>query len=102
MSKVYLKIKCKSLAAEAQIIRAEERKFPGEHPIRYGLHEHRVLDVRRAARSSYIAYGFLKGMPYMQIESKAKKPPNWGEILTMIKKYGTTKDQEKFEGWKTN
>ncbi len=52
--KTYLKIKISSLAAEARIIRREEQRWPGDHQIRTGLHEHRVIDVRREARSALL------------------------------------------------
>ena len=48
----FLKMKLVSLAAEARLIRREEQRWPGEHPIPYGLHEHRILVVRREARST--------------------------------------------------
>lgn len=69
-----LRVKIKSLAAEARIIRAEERKHPGESLDRHQLHNHRVWDVRREARFSQIAYGFLRGRAYSQIEQPKNKP----------------------------
>ncbi len=72
----YLKIKLLSLAAKARLIRREEQRWPGEHPIRYGLHEHRILDVRREARSALLAYGFLRDRAYRTIEPKCHRAPD--------------------------
>ena len=61
-----LRIKLKSLAEEAKIIRKEERKTFGI--LRNELHTHRVRDVRRAARETHIAYGLILGRQLEQIE----------------------------------
>ena len=70
-----LKIKSKSLAAEARIIREEERRLcrrarhqaqrqrPADklRRTRLSLYEHRVHDVRSEARATFIARAFLAG-----------------------------------------
>lgn len=90
-----LKAKIKALAAEAAIIRIEERKALGnarwwkggdhyrqgnlvrgyattETRDAYGVYEslrhHRVYNVREEARASLIAYGFLRGKPFYIVE----------------------------------
>ncbi len=75
--KTYLKMKLLSLAAEARIIRREEQHWPGEHPIRYGLHEHRILVVRREARSTCLTYDFLRSRPYRTLEATCHRQPDW-------------------------
>lgn len=65
-----LKIKIASLAEESRIIRAEEKKHTGEQ--RNAIHNHRVIDVRRAQRATLIAYGFLRGRHYRAIEPKTR------------------------------
>lgn len=92
MSYPELKIKIKSLAEEARIIRADEKKLSGSK--RESLHIHRVIDVRQEQRSALLAYGFLRGRSYLRIEAKRKegKPgPNWVRIRDLIAKYGDTK-----------
>ena len=84
--RVYLKVKIKSLAAEAKIIRTEERKNP---KFRFGLAEHRRTVVRKEARHTLLAYGFLRGKQYQQIESKTHEKPDWARVEKMIEKYGT-------------
>jgi len=111
----YLKIKIKSLAVEAQIIRKEEQKFKkrrGEtcREIFWGLRNHRTQDVRSESRSALIAYGFLKGKSYASIEppgtgKKGRRPqPDWVRINQLIVKYGVNKDaaniKKAVEVWK--
>ena len=84
--RVYLKVKVKSLAAEARIIRTEERR---NKYFRSGLAEHRRTVVRREARHTLLAYGFLRGRKYQQIENNAQNPPDWARVKKMVAKYGT-------------
>lgn len=104
MSKVFLKIKIKSLAAEARIIRLEENKFPTakqakKKQLQCGgqreaggtwdqLNSHRRHVVRSAARESLLAYGFVRGRKYNQIEAKCYEEPNWIHVAELVKKYG--------------
>ena len=99
----YLKVKIKSLAEEARIIRKEERKAKNSYHskfarkndmrphfayLRKGLREHRVGIVRTAARETLLAYGFLRGIPYKKIEPKCHPMPAhvWAEFLKPIRK----------------
>jgi hypothetical protein len=84
--KTYLKIKIKSLAAEARIIRGEERKWPG--PLRAGLRKHRLRDVRAEARYALLAYGFLRHRPLAAVEGKARSEPCWERVQKLAEKYG--------------
>ena len=102
----YLKVKIKSLAEEAKIIRLEERKAKkyGNKLLREGLRSHRIWDVRREARASLLAYAFLRGKSYHSIEQTVKNKPDWDRVVKIIKKFGgqifslTTKDT--FNAWK--
>lgn len=94
--RAYLKVKIKSLAAEAKIIREEERKAQGDR--KQGLHDHRVGTVRRASRNSLLAYGFIRGRKYHQIEARCKETPSWPEAFKMVVKYGLQDYGYKF--WK--
>lgn len=82
----FLKIKLKSLACEARIIRLEEQRSAGD--LRNKLHAHRVTAVRRAARLTHLAYGFIRGRRYRQIEPACDIEPDWKEVGKMVKKYG--------------
>ena len=92
----YLKVKIKSLAAEAKIIRAEELKFKklhrGDDPYREGLYLHRVNKVRREARLSLLAYQFMRGYDYASCEQFRRKEnelrkPQICQIAAMVKRF---------------
>ncbi len=81
-----LRVKLKSLAEEARIIRREEQRTHGR--LRDELHLHRVGVVREAARATHIAYGLIKGRTYEQIERTAIYGPDWAAVEKMLAKYG--------------
>lgn len=92
----YLRVKIKSLASEAKIIRHEEQKVkswkrePGHdpEPVYFGLHQHRTIEVRREARTAGLAYGFLRETPYRKMEFKCYTKPNWSRVKDLVSKYG--------------
>jgi hypothetical protein len=100
MGKTQLKIKIKSLAAEAVIIKKEEQKWlrapynnpydngaPGTHPLYFDLRHHRLEMVRKECRDSIIAYGYMRGLAYRQIEAKCHQEPNWQNVFTILKRF---------------
>lgn len=119
--KTHLKIKICSLAAESKIIRREERKWPGltaeQHAaydpflsltrplpfnMRQSLHLHRVNDVRKATRAALLAYGFLRGRTYGQIENKTKNAPDWIRVIRTITQFSSEDPrvlQQRFAEW---
>lgn len=107
--KTYLKIKIKSLAEEAKIIRSEEKKFKGRpegsvgRQIFWGLREHRTVDVRDESRAACLAYGFLRGRAYHRLEAKCYHAPNWNRVEALALKYGRGDQRElkqRFAEWK--
>lgn len=92
--RAYLKVKIKSLAEEAKIIRKEEkgphsdRDEYGHSARQMGLQLHRTGVVRREARHALLAYGFLRGRRYRQMEAKCEFPPDWESVQRMVVKYG--------------
>ncbi len=95
------------MAAESKIIKQEERKFKHPTKVRSGLQSHRVAVVASECRSAHIAYGFLKGKSYTQIETNPKTKPNWNRIQRIVEKYGVHYFgnnhkflKEAFEVWK--
>lgn len=96
--RLYLKIKLKSLAAEAAIIRREENKLKRAHhgEETYGLTYHRKYVVRKEARYTGLAYGFLRGLPYSKIEIEPKREPDWKYVKSMVQRYG---DATGFDEW---
>lgn len=86
----YIKVKILSLAAEAKIIRQQEAKARahGNLSLRVGLGDHRRGIVRHEARHALLAYGFLRGRAYKQMEAKAHQEPNFPKIRKAIEKHG--------------
>lgn len=84
-----LRVKAKSLAEEARIIRREEKRArPGL--LREELHRHRVMDVRSEARATYLAYGLIRGTALEKIE-RPKEPRTdvlWKRVKAMVRSYG--------------
>lgn len=103
--RVYLKVKIKSLADEARIIRKEERKRPGPSYHRTQLRYHRITVVKMEARAAQIAYGFIRGRRLEQLESKFHC--SWSRMRVLIRarrlvaKYGprTPGILEEFDKW---
>ena len=50
----------------------------------FSLRDHRIQDVRGAARAALLAYGFLRGKQYKSIENKTK-PMNQIDRTRLIK-----------------
>lgn len=105
MSKTYLKMKIVSLAAEARLIRREEKNWYGPSETRTGLYLHRVLDVRREARAALLAYGFIRGRLYSSMEKVGNHPQkavDFARVLTLARKYGPLKqvlEAEALKAW---
>lgn len=88
-----LKVKIKSLAAEARIIRLEEQKALGRKkpdPVLYlSLRYHRTKDVRGEQRASLLAYAFVRGKAYAAAEKPAAtNPPDMVRVKKLIEKFG--------------
>lgn len=114
-----LKIKAKSLAAEATIIRTEEHKMKRWQlkakaalkdsfvthwrEQRLSLQGHRKGPVRVEARSTHLARTFLSGKPYISAEAGRYLPPDWAKTWAMIQRYGMGDQRDlaqQFEAWK--
>jgi hypothetical protein len=95
----YLRVKLKSLAEEARIIRQEERKANKyrDYVLQDRLHYHRVEDVRSEARATLLAYQYLRGMPYAICEKANSTIPDIAAFERMCLKYGKVKVS--FDEW---
>ena len=91
-----LKVKIKSLTAEAQIIRHQERKLPGVSALRTELHNHRVVVVRNASRQAQLAYALVRGRKQFHW-----KPQDVDAAVKMAAKYGAvgTDYKGQLESW---
>lgn len=83
-----LRVKVKSLAAEAKIIRREEERAKSWHEW-MSLKDHRKGIVRREARAAQLALAFLRGMSYETVEPVVR-PGNeapWKRVKELVLKY---------------
>mgnify|MGYP001613090132 CR=1 FL=1 len=123
----YLQLKLGTLAAEAKLIRRKEAAIQraqrrsrdyaalkvmrledlpgfleGEAAFK-GLVSHRKIIVRREARDSNLAYGFLRGNPYNAMEKAAYEMPNWKNIESIVKRFDDLNDWrvtgQRFSQW---
>jgi len=129
---IKMKIKLKNLSDESRTIRTEETKLKRQlekqkayiaqnnvSPEKLekwqqqararlnaykSLQDHRKTIVRSAARSTHLAYGFLRGTPYTHMENpQTRTTPNWSAIEKMIRKYSTDDSRvtmQRFAEWK--
>lgn len=88
---IHLKIKVKSLASEARIIRKEAKKTSGD--VKYGLNAHRTSVVRPQARASLLAYGILRGVPYCVMERSCRYEPDFNRVIKMATSFGARGEQ---------
>ena len=109
--KIHLKMKICSLAEEARIIRRMEKRIVKRRrhwakktdtsvdmrsePMRLSLQQHRQFVVRLEARNSNLAYGFLRGRTYKQVEDRHRpvdkqrsRPASWSRVADLVAKYG--------------
>lgn len=93
--RAYLKVKIKSLAEEAKIIRKETKKARSPS-IKNGLYLHRIGVVRHEARHTLLAYGFLRGKTYEQLEPGCTKWVDWPKVRKMVEKYGVHSSWEDY------
>lgn len=108
-----MKVKIKSLAAEAKIIRLEEAKVLNwrkpDEKLYQSLRTHRVSDVRKEQRAAMLAYGFLRGKVYGEIERKSNpsNPPDMTRVKQLVEKFGgfpwaaRKVSNEEITAWKT-
>jgi hypothetical protein len=90
-----MKVKLKSLAAEARIIRLEESRCYNNNELREALYLHRINDVRSESRATHIAYAYLRGQPFGCAErgdpafwATPQGIALWKRVQAMIVKYG--------------
>lgn len=89
-----LRVKIKSLAEEARIIRQEEQRLDGQDFRRGGLRGHRIRDVRQEARAAQVAYAYLRRKSYQATEHAAKSAPNLARVREIVRKFGSREHSE--------
>jgi len=83
-----LRVKIKSLAEEARIIRREESRSKGGSQEQTELHLHRVKDVREEQRVSLLAYAFIRGRTLSETERRSTRDPDWKRVRNLVDKFG--------------
>ena len=93
---VKFKIKMKTFAAESRVIRQEELRRRGKNWASEGtpLYFHRIGPLRRTIRENHLAYGFLKGRTYRQLEQHPKTEPNWKNVLKHINNFSLESESQ--------
>lgn len=82
-----LRVKLKTARVEAQFIRIEAER--ARNPLRAAyLTSRRRGQVRDESRAANLAYGFLRGRSYIELEREARTEPNWKRVLTIATMYG--------------
>lgn len=89
---IHLRIKIKSLAAEAEIIRREAKKTKGM--TKWGLNHHRTSVVRHHSRHNLLAYGFLRGVPYCVMERNCDEAPDFKMVAEIARRFGPVVEGE--------
>lgn len=72
---------------EKRLARSKARVLEGKGGVFWSLRNHRTNVVRQEARSTFIAYGFLRGVPYKSIED-TNKPVDMERVQALVAKYG--------------
>lgn len=68
----------------------------------WGLQHHRKNTVRKEARDTHIALGFLRGHDYDKMEAFTYSSPRWDNIERMVLKYSEDDPRDvkqRFEEW---
>lgn len=114
MTPIELKIKLTTLAAEGRIIRKNEVRIlkrlrkarernktpsPVSEAERISLYHHRINVVRPEARAAQLAYGFLRGRRYEELEKKCYEAPNAKRVTDIVKRFGKTDAWSGVEEW---
>ena len=97
----YLKVKIKSLTAEAGLIRLEERRAR-RASLRAGLADHRRGVVRLESRHSQLAYAFLREKPLASVEGKNRQgnAPDWKRVASLVSRFDSAESAARLPDWR--
>ncbi len=88
--KTFLKVKICVLGAEIRIIRQQLKHWKGTHPMWGQLYDHlKQHNLQKDVRAAGIAYGFLRGHTYTQVENKCYFPPDWKRVEFHVERFGS-------------
>jgi hypothetical protein len=86
------RVKIKSLAAEARIIKHEEARRHKHGWVPACLRNHRIYDVRNEQRATLLAYALYRGLAYTDVERGSKKDIPTTRIAQILKSLGGVSD----------
>lgn len=116
--KSHLKIKVQTLGAECRVAKSQERQWlrkakkarAKQRDPKYAeanwfsIRQHRLAVIRKEARDSHLALGFLRGRSYEEMENVAYHAPDWKNIEGIVKRFSADDDQrdimQTFSQWK--
>lgn len=96
------RVKIRSLAEEARIIRHEEQKHDGQSSDRGILRHHRITVVRSEQRAALLAYAWCRRMPYSVVEFTKSSTPDMKSVQRICKSLGWSSwvpSDEEFAAW---
>jgi len=106
-----LRVRIKELAQEAKFIKFEENRIKRkrsptneDYEDLYKLQMHRRYTVRQAARAAQLAYAFLRGIPYREVEPNSQID-DWlfnhlkKEIKRLTSKFGYGNFDSEVDDW---
>jgi hypothetical protein len=91
-----LRINVKSLAAEARLIRHEERR--AGPAFRNMLADHRRGRVRDEARYAQLALAFVRGRPYSTVE-RTEKGIDFKRLVEKVKRFMPGNNESQIREW---
>jgi hypothetical protein len=91
------RVKIKSLACEAKIIRQEESRRDGW--VRGSLRLHRISEVRNEQRHTLLAYAYVRGVPMCVVEQRCRIMPDALAIDRIVKSLAGERDLDRIRVW---
>lgn len=105
--KSFLKVKLEYLAGEARINKKHHEKLIKkaaaararvksrgdvykEGFLANSMYRHRIDVIRPELRSSHLAYNFLRGNKYSEVETRVRSWPNWKKVEAIARDFNTT------------
>lgn len=93
------RVKIKSLAEEARIIRHEVRRRKRCQWVPGCLNLHRTGILRREQRHTLLAYAILRGHAYARVEQRTVAPPDMGAIARIYQSLTGSRKKIDVAGW---
>lgn len=64
------------------------------------LSEHRRGIVRSVARINLLAYGFLRGREYVEMEARCHEAPNFDEVEKIARRFSVGSQMDAWKAWR--